>query len=77
MTSNPALFRLIDGFVAGKVDRRDIDESCPFIIPDNFLTQDEIESLREEHNYKFSLEGTYLVANFLPDDIRPEHVKKM
>lgn len=73
MTSNPALFKLIDAHP----EWVEIGDSFPYIIPDGLLTQEEIESLREEHNYEFSLEGTYLIANFLPDDIRPEHVKKM
>ena len=77
MTGNPALFKLIHGNIDGVVERVEMDEQDPYIIPDGFLTQDEIESLREEHNFELSLQGTYLIANFLPDDLRPAHVKKL
>lgn len=77
MTGNPALFKLIRGNIDGVVERVEMGEQDPYIIPDGFLTQDEIESLREEHNFELSLQGTYLIANFLPDDLRPAHVKKL
>lgn len=77
MTGNPALFKLIHGNIDGVVERVEMDEQDPYIIPDGFLTQDEIESLREEHNFELSLQGTYLIANFLPDDLRPANVKKL
>jgi hypothetical protein len=77
MTGNPALFKLIDAWIDGKTDRVEMKEFEPYIIPDGLLTQDEIESLREEHNFELSLQGTYLIANFLPDDLRPANVKKL
>lgn len=77
MTDNPALFKLLHGSIDGVVERIEMDEQAPFVIPDGFLTQEEIESLREEHNFELSLQGTYLIANFLPDDLRPAHVKKL
>ena len=77
MTDNPALFKLLHGSIDGVVERIEMDEQDPFVIPDGFLTQEEIESLREEHNFELSLQGTYLIANFLPDDLRPAHVKKL
>ena len=77
MTDNPALFKLIHGVKDGIIERMEMDECDPYIIPDGFLTQEEIESLREEHNFELSLQGTYLIANFLPDDLRPAHVKKL
>ena len=77
MTDNPALFKLLQGSIDGVVERIEMDEQDPFVIPDGFLTQEEIESLREEHNFELSLQGTYLIANFLPDDLRPPHVKKL
>ena len=73
MTNNPALFKLIQA----RPDWVEMDGSDPFIIPDGLFSPEEIESLREEHNFRFSLEGTYLIANFLPDDLRPPHVKKL
>ena len=77
MTGNPALFKLIHACIDGKTNRVELKDCDPYIIPDGLLTQDEIESLREEHNFQLSLQGTYLIANFLPDDLRPPHVKKL
>ena len=77
MTDNPAPFKLLHSSIDGVVERIEMDEQAPFVIPDGFLTQEEIESLREEHNFELSLQGTYLIANFLPDDLRPAHVKKL
>ena len=77
MTGNPALSKLRDAWIDGKTDRVEMEEFEPYVIPDGLLSQEEIESLREEHNFRFSLEGTYLIANFLPDDLRPAHVKKL
>ena len=46
-------------------------------IPQGKLTKEEIEMLRQEDELRKQLHRSPLIANFLPDDIRPKGIPKM
>lgn len=54
-----------------------IGYTTPFIISNKDFTAKEIEELRHEHNLAYKCDGTPLIANFLPDDIRPKGIPKL
>ena len=47
------------------------------VIPEGLFTQEEIEELRDIENLRQKYGYPMTIANFLPDDIRPAHVKKL
>lgn len=47
------------------------------IIPEGIFSDEEIEQLKEIENWRISLGYLPGIANFLPDDVRPEGVKKL
>ena len=72
MTSvNPLLDRLFEN------KQIIIGLSTPFIISDKDFTKEEIEELRSMHNFMYEEDKLYLIANFLPDEIRPKGIPKM
>ena len=66
MTDNPALFKLIHGVKDGIIERMEMDECDPYIIPDGFLTQEEIESLRGNTTLNFRYRARTLSRTFSP-----------
>lgn len=72
-TGSPALVKLF----SMKHEAFYLDHVCYHVIPDNSFTKQEVNELRRLDNLTFEIEGERFIANFLPDDIRPEHVKKM
>lgn len=73
MTTNPALFKLLDSNPESFDYKGYI---TTWIISDGLLTKEEIESLRKENEADLALGGEPFIANFLPDGERPAHVKK-
>ena len=72
MTTNPALFKLLDSNPESFDYKGYI---TTWIISDGLLTKEEIESLRKENEADLALGGEPFIANFLPDGERPAHVK--
>ena len=72
MTNNPALFKLL----RTHPERIMVNDHWLIIVPDGLLEKDEVEMLRKEADWCAS-QGEPFIANFLPDDIRPEGVKKL
>ena len=72
-TGSPALVKLFFFFFEAFY----LDHVCYHVIPDNSFTKQEVNELRRLDNLTFEIEGERFIANFLPDDIRPAHVKKM
>lgn len=72
MTDNPALAKLIS--VSRPIK---IGTNILWPIPQGKLTREEIEMLREEDELRKQLHRFPLIANFLPDDIRPKGIPKM
>ncbi|MBQ9370895.1 MAG: hypothetical protein IJU03_01765 [Thermoguttaceae bacterium] len=72
MTNNPALFKLLRAHPY----RIKVNGIWLMIIPDDLLNQDEVEMLRKEDNWRKEHDDP-IIANFLPDDVRPKGIKKM
>ncbi|MGN1065700.1 MAG: hypothetical protein ACI4QC_09820 [Thermoguttaceae bacterium] len=51
--------------------------STPFVISDKDFNKEEIEELRRMHNSMFEEDGLYLIANFIPDGVRPKEIPKL
>ena len=54
-----------------------VGDSSPWIIPDGIFTPEEIEKLRGINKLSIECSGLPIFANFLPDGVRPEGVKKL
>ncbi len=72
-TGSPALVKLF----STKHDAFYLDHVCYHVIPDNSFTKQEVDELRRLDNLFFEMGWDRFIANFLPDDIRPAHVKKL
>ncbi|MBR4750249.1 MAG: hypothetical protein IKX88_16780 [Thermoguttaceae bacterium] len=48
-----------------------------WVIPDNLFTRREIDELRETSSSFKENNGSELIANFLPDDMRPKGIPKL
>lgn len=72
-TTSPALIKLF----SMKHDAFYLDHNCYHVIPEGKFTKEEINELRALDNHFFKMGNGRFIANFLPDDIRPAHVKKM
>ena len=48
-----------------------------WVIPDGVFTPEEIEKLRQYDVEHQRFDEEPIIANFLPDDVRPEGVKKL
>ncbi len=55
----------------------DLGDSSPWVIPDGIFTSEEINELRGFHKLSLECNGVPTFANFLPDGVRPEGVKKL
>ena len=73
MTSySPALVKLLRN-----CDSIMVNGTFVYPLPEGFFTNEEIEVLRREDSARRNLMGDPLIANFLPDDIRPKGIPKM
>ena len=72
-TGSPALVKLF----SMKHEAFYIDYVCYHVIPEDKFTNEEIKELRELDESSFKTGNDHFIANFLPDDIRPAHVKKL
>ncbi len=53
------------------------DDLAMVIPEDASFTEEEIEEMRQyDESYK-ECHGDHIIANFLPDDVRPSNVKKL
>ena len=73
MFGNEALFKLLEMETGTVMVNGDLLR----IIPDGLFSDKEIEDLRECQAWKVKMGDDYTIANFLPDDLRPPHVKKL
>ena len=77
MNNNMTEFKLLHA-TAGKPDRRlFINGNIYHVIDENEFSPDEIEELRDLEKWEQENGNPPFIANFLPDDIRPPHVKKL
>lgn len=77
MVYNEALFKLIE-LTNGKPELFvKIDNEWKRIIPESEFSSEEIEELRDLEKWRQENGNPPMIANFLPDDIRPAHVKKL
>ena len=72
LTSDPTFFKLLETSRPISVGKFNV-----FPIPENVFTKQEIEILREEDKLRRELYDRPLIANFLPDDIRPKGIPKL
>ena len=77
MIHSKALMKLLK--MTGGVPERHItvNDDSLHIIPDGQFSPEEIEELRSVEEWRQELGYRPTIANFLPDGIRPEGVKKM
>lgn len=77
MIQSEALFKLLKAN-GGKPERHIIvDGEWMHIIPEGEFTEEEIKELRSIDEWDLKLGYPHFIANFLPDDVRPEGVKKL
>ena len=77
MINNDTFFKLLSA-TAGKPDSYVIvEDNILHLIPENKFSPEEIEELRDLEKWRIENGNPPTIANFLPDDIRPPHVKKL
>ena len=59
------------------VERVKVRDEWLFVIPDNVFSSEEIEDIRKADDFFIRYNDHPVIANFLPDDLRPAHVKKL
>ena len=72
-TGSPALMKLL----GTKHEIIEINDVFYHVIPDCSFTEQEVNELRRLDDLSFETDRERFIANFLPDDIRPAHVKKL
>lgn len=77
LISNATLNKLLDLTIGNPDYYININNEIMRIIPDRYFSEDEIEELRGIDNFQQEMGYPPLIANFLPDDTRPEGIKKM
>lgn len=73
MFGNEALYKLLEM----ETETVSINGDLLRIVPDGAFSDKEIEDLRAYQARKVKMGDGYTIANFLPDDLRPAHVKKL
>lgn len=73
LTNSKALYKLLT--INHEFVR--FDGGSIHVIPEGRFTPEEIEELRDIQEYDLKCGNDYFIANFLPDDLRPAHVKKL
>lgn len=53
------------------------DEMAMIVPEDADFTEEEIEEMRQYDALYEEYNGDHIIANFLPDDVRPSNVKKL
>ena len=77
MIYNETLFKLIE-LTCGKPESFVmVNHEWKRIIPEDKFSPEEIEELRDLEKWEQENGNPPNIANFLPDDIRPPHVKKL
>lgn len=73
MIMNPAFDRLL----GMDVERVEIGGEWLYIIPNGEFSTKEIEELRDVDEYFKEYNKHPMIANFLPDDVRPSNIPKL
>lgn len=74
MITDPAYLKLV---AIHPKKRIEVNNEELIVIPEGVFSDEEIERLKEIENWKISGGDPPDIANFLPDDVRPEGVKKL
>ena len=77
MIYNETRFKLIASTSRNPERRIRINNDFYHVIDENEFSPDEIEELRDLEKWRIENGNPPTIANFLPDDIRPPHVKKL
>lgn len=77
LINNATLNKLLDLTIGNPDYHISVNNEIMRIIPDEYFSKDEIEELRDIDNFQQEMGYPPSIVNFLPDDVRPEGIKKL